>query len=83
MRFRFIIGSALLAVLLFFNADQSFARGVTPASQKSKGGKSQGAQKPGAKADKEKPYAELTKDKVKVEGLFTFYLDTLDNSVLM
>lgn len=30
-----------------------------------------------------KPYNELTKDKIVVEGLFTFYRDTTDNSLLM
>lgn len=31
----------------------------------------------------EKPFAELTKGKKKVEGLFTFYIDSTDQSVLM
>lgn len=34
------------------------------------------------KAD-EKPYADMIKDKVVIEGLFTFYEDTTDNSYLM
>jgi hypothetical protein len=33
--------------------------------------------------DKLKPFEELTKDKVVIEGLFTFYHDTTDNSMLM
>jgi hypothetical protein len=33
--------------------------------------------------DMHKPYNELIKDRVKVEGLFTFYQDTVDNTVLM
>lgn len=33
--------------------------------------------------DKLKPFDELTKDKVVIEGLFTFYHDTTDNSMLM
>ncbi|HUV29510.1 MAG TPA: zinc-dependent metalloprotease [Acidobacteriota bacterium] len=43
----------------------------------------------GATADKtsakgkEKPFSTLIKDKVEIEGLFTFYRDTVDNSVLM
>ena len=32
---------------------------------------------------KEKPYASFTKDKVKIEGLFTLYRDTVTNEVLM
>lgn len=82
MKFRSIIGVTLAAILLVFFADQTFARGVQPISQKGKGGGSNEPTKSG-KADKEKPYAELIKDKVKIEGLFTFYYDTTDNSVLM
>jgi len=33
--------------------------------------------------DKLKPFDELTKDRVAIEGLFTFYHDTTDNSMLM
>jgi len=36
-----------------------------------------------AKKGDEKPFAELVKTRVKVAGLFTFYVDTVDNSVLM
>jgi len=49
-----------------------------------------GSPKPEAKKDakkpdkdKLKPFDELTKDKVAIEGLFTFYHDTIDNSMLM
>ncbi len=38
-------------------------------------------QKPGKRG--EKSFKELVKDKVEIEGLFTFYHDTTDNSVLM
>ena len=41
------------------------------------------SKKPGAKKDDLKPYADLIKDRVVIDGLFTFYLDTTDNSVLM
>ena len=40
------------------------------------------AEKPAAKNGL-KPFATLTKDKVAVKGLFTFYRDTTDNSILM
>jgi hypothetical protein len=40
------------------------------------------AKKP-KKKEAEKPFNELIKDKVVIEGLFTFYLDTTDNSMLM
>jgi hypothetical protein len=39
-------------------------------------------EKNGSKS-KEKPFAALVKNRVKVEGLFDFYIDTTDNSVLM
>ncbi len=39
--------------------------------------------KPPSGKDDEKPFKDLIKDKVAVQGLFTFYRDTLDNSVLM
>ena len=43
-----------------------------------------GDQKPDKKDNgKEDPYADLIEDKVKIEGLFTFYHDTVDNSMLM
>jgi hypothetical protein len=48
------------------------------AKQKPTKGRAQSAKKNG-----EKPFDELIKDKVKIEGLFTFYHDTTDNSMLM
>lgn len=84
MKYRSIIGAALVAAALLFVGESIFARGIPPSRQKSDKKSSTDSKKPGAKAtDKEKPYAELVKDKVKIEGLFTFYMDTLDNSVLM
>jgi hypothetical protein len=47
-----------------------------------KSGSDKPAGKPAGGGD-EKPYAELIKDKVVTPGLFTFYRDTTDNSVLM
>jgi hypothetical protein len=84
MKYRSYLGAALVAVLLLFVSESIFARGIPASRQKSDKKSSADSKKPGGKSDsKEKPYAELTKDKVKVDGLFTFYLDTLDNSVLM
>lgn len=40
------------------------------------------AKKP-KKDGKEKPFKELVKDMVKIEGLFTFYHDTVENKMLM
>ncbi|UCC44303.1 MAG: zinc-dependent metalloprotease [Candidatus Zixiibacteriota bacterium] len=39
--------------------------------------------RPQADRSKEKPFESLIKDRVAVEGLFAFYKDTVDNSVLM
>ncbi|MEK7775663.1 MAG: DUF5117 domain-containing protein, partial [Candidatus Zixiibacteriota bacterium] len=41
------------------------------------------SKKDASKDAKEKPFAELIKDRVAVEGLFAFYRDTTDNSILM
>ena len=82
MKYRLIIGAVMLAAGLLFIGSSSHARGVQPVTKKGQS-KAATATKPGAKPDKEKPYAELIKDKVKIDGLFTFYYDTLDNSVLM
>ena len=82
MKYRSFIGATIFVALLLFIGEQTMARGVEPVSKKGKAQKSDDAKK-SDKTDKEKPYAELTKDKVKIDGLFTFYLDTLDNSVLM
>ncbi len=82
MKIRSLIGVALLAALLLYFGEPTLARGVPPATKGGKARSVDDAKKTG-KPEKEKPYAELTKDKVKIDGLFTFYLDTLDNSVLM
>jgi hypothetical protein len=68
-------------VMLAFSADAFAGRRVrtfgAPAASSAKEKK---PQKPG---DKTKPFAQLIKDKKKIEGLFTFYVDTSDLSVLM
>lgn len=47
-------------------------------------GKEETSKKKDKKKDKDlKPFKELVKDMVKIEGLFTFYHDTTDNSWLM
>jgi hypothetical protein len=70
----------LLSLILWSTADtyagrrvRIFGQPVTKAKEEEK--------KP--KKDEEKPFDELIKDKVVIEGLFTFYRDTADNSVLM
>lgn len=83
MKFRLIIGAVVLAAMLLVNADLSLARTIPPKTGHGKSARSSDGKKPGGPNGKEKPYAELVKDKVKIEGLFTFFLDTVDNSVLM
>ena len=51
-------------------------------SRQARGGTVQKGTKDKPKSDL-KTYDELTEDKVAIEGLFTFYRDTTDNSVLM
>jgi Met-zincin/Domain of unknown function (DUF5117) len=45
--------------------------------------KKKDVKKDAGKDSKEKPFSEMTKDKVAIEGLFSFYRDTTDNSMLM
>lgn len=39
--------------------------------------------RPAGKKEDEKPFSEMIKDKVAYKGLFTFYRDSLDNTILM
>ena len=81
MRTRFIGRLTLLVALLALFAVSVTAKPVRHqmSTQKSGSGK-----KPGNNAkSKLKAFDKLTKDKVVIEGLFTFYHDTTDNSVLM
>ncbi len=84
MRFHRMFVCALLAVFMLMSADEAFAgrRNYTLT-----GLKKPGADKPtkpgGDGKDAEKPFAELIKDRVAIDGLFTFYLDTNSNAVYM
>ncbi|MDF1545552.1 MAG: hypothetical protein P1R58_10665, partial [bacterium] len=72
---------ALTLSLSFVAADVANAgRRVKLPGQSSEDKPSKKASKPNGK---QKPFSKLIKDKVKTEGLFTFYQDTTDNSVLM
>ncbi len=76
------LGTAVLAlaVLLMFNANAFAGRYVRLFGHPQNQQKAKAApQKPGS----EKPYDDLIKDKVVISGLFTFYQDTTDNSMLM
>ena len=80
MNLRTITTLLVLALFFSFSVESVEARGVKGAGQKSNGENGKDSAKSKSKA---KPFAKLTKDKVKIEGLFTFYHDTVDNSVLM
>ncbi len=81
MRIRLpILVIALLTGLLAFSADAVAGRRVRTAPGKKAAEKAAPAKKD---KDKLKSFAEQIKDKVSVEGLFTFYHDTTDNSMLM
>ncbi len=78
-----LLGIAVLslAVLAGSVTDAQAGRRVRVFGEKSSPAAKEAQAKPGKQG--EKPYTELIKDKVKVEGLFTFYRDTTDNSWLM
>jgi hypothetical protein len=81
MRSRFIGRLTLLVALLALFAVTVSAK---PAPHQMPKGKSGSGKKPDNNAkSKLKAFDKLTKDKVVIEGLFTFYQDTTDNSVLM
>lgn len=81
MKFRTAGFLALLLLAALLTPDQTMAsrdRSMVTAL------KNKPSKKPeGAKKGDEKPFAELTKGKVKTEGLFDFYHDTTDNSLMM
>ena len=84
MRFYRIYMCTLLAVLLLVSADEAFAgrRVYTQTGLKQLGADKAG--KPGGDSkDAEKPFADLIKDRVAIDGLFTFYLDTNTTAVYM
>ena len=81
MRFRSVGVSLLLfALVLFFSSDAGAVG--RRAFGKSKGKPAQ-QKKPGMPNGKEKPFEELIKDQVAIEGLFTFYFDSTENKYLM
>lgn len=70
---------ALLLTLFLFSTGSAQIRDHSSTAKKSKNSSdSKSSKKNGLK-----PFKELIKDKVVVEGLFTFYRDTVDNTVLM
>lgn len=73
----FVLGLLMLSVSGNISAQQ---RVYTPTGiQRAK----PAVTKPPSAPEPEKPFAELIKDKVAIPGLFTFYLDTANNSVYM
>lgn len=71
----------MFALVLFFSTDAGAVGRRT--FGKSKGNSAQQPKKPGMPNGKEKPFDEMIKDQVVIEGLFTFYLDTVSNKYLM
>jgi len=70
-----------LVVLLAFSSDAFADRRVRTYQGKTSEAKQAAASKPNQ--TKLKSFEDMTKDRVKIEGLFTFYRDTTDNSLLM
>ncbi|MFQ5453966.1 MAG: zinc-dependent metalloprotease, partial [Candidatus Zixiibacteriota bacterium] len=80
MRFKDLRTAFLLLVLFFaFTGNTNAGRRVRTFGSKQASHNNKKKDKPG----KEKPFKKLIKDRVAIEGLFTFYNDTLDNSMLM
>lgn len=69
-----------LTLALTFSVDADAGRRVRTAGGKKQTSSSEA--EPNGK-DKTKPFSKMIKDKVAVEGLFTFYQDTTDNTWLM
>ncbi len=77
--------SSILIIALLLSVafcTESFAGDKHSALSKSSG-KSSGSSKKKSSGGKEKSFKSMIKDKVVTEGLFTFYRDTTDNTVLM
>ncbi|MCD6250001.1 MAG: zinc-dependent metalloprotease [candidate division Zixibacteria bacterium] len=72
------IAVALMLAFFLFDTAGAQIRDHSTAKQKSKATSNDKSGKNGLK-----PFATLIKDKVVIEGLFTFYRDTVDNSMLM
>lgn len=71
---RSILFSLFIAVIVLLSSDAFAGRRVKTAGEDAKKSKKKGDLK---------KFSKLIKDKVKIEGLFTFYQDTTDNSWLM
>ncbi len=82
MRIKHLGLAALALALLSLPVSQAEAgRRVRLFGQHPQEQKAQKPQRPAKRG--EKPFDELIKDRVKIEGLFTLYRDTTDNSLLM
>ncbi|MDZ4722630.1 MAG: zinc-dependent metalloprotease [candidate division Zixibacteria bacterium] len=73
----------ILSVTALMAASAPSAGAFTDHSQIKRQGKSKTSSKGPAKKEDEKPFSEMIKDKVAINGLFTFYYDSTDNSMLM
>jgi len=82
MRFRtYALLIAVLCGLFLIPASSQAVRDHSQRSHEKKSSK--GKTKTDKPNGKEKSFESLIEDKVVIEGLFTFYLDTVDNSMLM
>ncbi|MFQ5499668.1 MAG: zinc-dependent metalloprotease [Candidatus Zixiibacteriota bacterium] len=76
-----LIAPLAFALLVSFSTDATAGRLARPFGSKAKSEKANGPAKKGK--DKLKSFKSMIKDKIEIEGLFTFYHDTIDNSMLM
>jgi hypothetical protein len=80
MQSRAIIIALLVAAFCLLAADASAGRRVRTFSEQ---GEVTKQKDPAPKPGKEQPFSKLTKDRVAIKGLFTFYHDTTDHDMLM
>lgn len=79
MRVRLLVTLVAIVFCVSLAAD-AFASRPYDGTRRSNDSEAGAPQRPNGN---EKPFKTLTKDKVEIEGLFTFYVDTTDQSVLM
>jgi len=79
---RVLTAVLVVTFMLTFAGSAEAGRRVRTFGEKGKPAESEEKKDNGKKPD-EKPFDEMIKDKVAIEGLFTFYHDTTDNSYLM
>lgn len=77
------INIAALTIILALFVESTFAAPIGRRSYGERPAEEQSEKKGPGDKSKDKPFAEMIKDRVKIEGLFTFYHDTVENTYLI